>query len=107
MSNEITLKRYDRTPALEAVLQQATGAPINLQNATVKFLMKDQDGLKIDSPVTIIDVSRGMVKYDWAEDDTDEVGDYQAEFEITFSNGRKMTVPNDDYIVVVILEDLG
>lgn len=105
---EITLKRGDRNPSLEATLQQATGAPIPLHGVTqVKFLMKDENTLKIDSPVTIIDAARGLVKYDWAAEDTDTVGNYQAEFEITFSDGKKMTVPNNGYIVVVILEDLG
>jgi uncharacterized membrane protein YgcG len=35
-----------------------------------------------------------QVQYEWAEGDTDEVGDYQGEFILTFTDDKVLTAPN-------------
>lgn len=104
-----TIKRHDLYPPIEATLEQADGVPINLRKATqVRFMMLDEDdNLKVDAPVQIIDAARGVVLYDWQAGDTDTSGTYRAEFEITFEDGRILTVPNDDYIIIIVMDDLG
>ena len=104
----IYVKRGDRNPPLELSLQQANGTPINLSHVDyVKWLMKDESELKIDEHVTIVDAAYGMIKYEWKTGDTDDPGNFLGEFEITYNDGTKLTVPNDEYITVIILEDLG
>jgi hypothetical protein len=39
--------------------------------------------------------------------ETDTAGTYRAEFEATYLDGRKQTYPNDGYISIEILPDLG
>lgn len=107
MPATVVLKRNDRQPPIEASLEQAAGTPINLTGASVKFIMRNEATVKVNATATIIDANRGVVKYEWGLTDTDTAGTYQAEFEITFADGRKLTVPNDEYIVVVVLEDLA
>ena len=104
-----TIKRHDLYPPVQAVLEQAGGVPINLQRATqVRFLLLDSEGnLKVDAPVNVVDAPRGVVLYEWQEGDTDTAGTYRAEFEITFDDGRILTVPNDDYIIIIVMDDLG
>lgn len=107
MAATFYIKRNDHRPPIEAALKQANGAPINLEHATVKFIMSNDAGIKVEAPAQIIDATNGVVKYDWQEGDTDTAGSYQAEFEITFQDEDLMTVPNAEYIIITILSDLG
>lgn len=97
---------------------------INLTGATVKFIMKEigATATKVDATLAggeIIDAVNGLVEYWWEAADTDTVGSYLAEFEITFSNGRILTCwdertlgeINKDFspepFTIIIVEDLG
>ena len=113
--SDFKIKRGDRLPALTATLKDAAG-PVDLQGSTVKFFMRGvySSALEVDGVATIVQVgngsdgSKGKVRYDWALADTDTVGDYFAEFEVTFSDGKKLTFPNgDDYLEVSVEPDLG
>jgi hypothetical protein len=55
----------------------------------------------------VVDALTGKVRYDWQGTETDTPGEYIAEWEIGLPGGIKMTVPNDGYITVSILGDLG
>jgi hypothetical protein len=46
------------------------------------------------------------VRYDWSADDTDTIGSYQAEFEVTYADASIETFPNDGYIRVEIIDDI-
>lgn len=107
-----SIKQNDREPAFSAQLLE-NGSPMkNLAGASVKFLMKAESAPKADPPkvsaaATITDEELAMVQYDWATDDTDTVGLYRAEFEITYPNGRKRTVPTVDYLFVRVVAEVG
>lgn len=110
MSHVFYIKRGDTAPAVEATLRQPgtaeglPGAPIDLTAATtVRFLM--EGGVADDA--VIVDAAGGQVRYDWQPGETDVAGTHDAEFEITWGDGRKQTVPNGEYIKVVIAADLG
>ena len=47
------------------------------------------------------------VKYEWQPGDTDTEGFYDAEFEVTYSDGTVETFPNRGFITVIISPDLG
>lgn len=49
----------------------------------------------------------GSVKYVWTATDTATAGSFQAEFEVTYTNGAVETFPNDQSISIVITEDLA
>jgi hypothetical protein len=107
-----SIKRNDRAPSFTAQLIENGSPMTGLAGATAKFIMKEDgaaeaDDPKVDAEATITDEDLAMVQYDWADGDTDTVGLYRAEFEITYSNGLTRTVPTRDYLYVRVLADLG
>lgn len=102
------IKQNDTLPALEAQLLDADGTPINLDMCGVKFHMKEAYGRKeIDRPATIADIEQGRVRVDWQTGDTDTTGLFRCEFEIIFTDDTILTVPNDGYFLIRIVEELG
>lgn len=97
------IKRNDRAPSLEVTL-----GGIDLTGTTATFIMKLQGAAtpKVSAPATVI-AATSSLRYDWGATDTDTIGMYQAEFEVTFAGGIKRTFPGNDYLYVLILPDLG
>jgi hypothetical protein len=86
----------------------------DLTGATVKFNMKAQGastpkvGAAGTGACTIITAASGIVQYKFlaADTDTPDVNPYQAEWQITFTDGTKTTCPNPGYDTVTISADL-
>lgn len=105
---DFTIKANDRLPSIQATLSSG-GAPLNLTTATgVKFIMKTKTGntIKVNGVATIVTAASGVVRYDWLAVDTATPGEYVAEWEITWTGGKKQTVPTLTYHEVTILADL-
>lgn len=107
------IKQNDLVPAVTATLMQAVGtaaaAPIDLTTATgVKFGMRNRATgvIKVDAVATIVSPAAGTVKYQWAGSDTDTVGEYDNEWQITWPAG-KQTVPGSGFDKVVIYDDIA
>lgn len=49
----------------------------------------------------------GRVKYNWLAANTDTAGTYEAEVQVTFSNGAIRTFPPDSYISILIKDDIA
>ena len=96
------IKRNDTSPAVEYELSTDDG-PVNLTGATVRFYM----GSIVDANATVLSATDGIVSYPWAIGDTASYGFFNAEFEVTYSDGTKETFPNNGYISVHISPDLG
>ena len=105
---DFTIKENDLLPVIQATITDSDGTAVDLSGGTVKFLMLDQDNtLKVDAAGSFVtDGSDGQVQYAWSGTDTDTAGGYRAEFEITIS-GKIVTAPNNGYLTIKILEDLG
>lgn len=106
--SDITLKRGDRLPLLDRTLLDENDNAVDLTGATVRFIMRAYGATnpKISAAATVLDADEGRVRYSWGATDTDTAGHYQAEFEVTFSNGRKETFPNDHHLTVDVVADL-
>lgn len=108
------LKEGNTSPAIEAQLLDNDENPVDLNGATVRFVMrKTGSGTnKVDSSATISDPDNGIVQYGWSDGDTDEVGTYNAEWEVDYSGGTGSNFdadedfPNEGYITVRIDESL-
>ena len=61
----------------------------------------------VDADATIVNADAGSVKYVWTATDTATAGSFQAEFEVTYTNGAVETFSNDQSISIVITEDLA
>lgn len=103
----IVLKKGDRRPSATATAKDAAKVVIDLTGATAKFIMFDWNAVvKVNAAATILTpATDGKLQYDWVAADTDTVGAYRAEFEVTFSDGKKMTVPNDSFIHVQVVRE--
>lgn len=103
-----SIKQNDTSPSLQATLKDASQTPINLTSATVMFHMKSIDGtIKLDKPMSITDAEGGVVQYDWQSGDTDTVGTYYVEFEVTYSDASVETFPNNGNKVVTVVRELN
>ena len=108
------IKRNDTLPALRIKLKD-TGClgkiqTFNLSSATgATFTMVDKSGnYKIfEQPSTITCFSGGTIQYNWQNGDTSENGIFKAEFQISFSGGTIMTVPQIGTINIEIGKNLN
>jgi len=103
-----TTKRNNTSPAMLATLLDENRDVVILSGSSVRFHMRAIGGeLKVDQPATIVTPLEGLVRYDWTASDTDTIGSYKAEFEVTFSDGSVETFPRDSYIRVEIIDTLA
>ena len=102
------IKQNDTSPSVQAALTDANNTAISLNGATVMFHMEAVDGtLKVDAEMTVTDAEGGVVQYDWVSGDTDTVGTYYVEFEVTYSDGAVETFPNNNKEVIIIRPELN
>lgn len=103
-----SIKQNDTSPSLQATLKDAALNPVDLTGATVMFHMKSVDGtIKIDQQMTVTNASGGVVQYDWQSGDTDTVGTYYVEFEVTYADSSVETFPNNGNKVVSVVRELN
>jgi len=103
------IKQNDTAPILAATLKDADEVAVNLTGSSVRFHMREVGSTtsKVDADAVLVDASGGQVKYTWAADDTDTIGSYQAEFEVTFGDGSVETFPNNGYVLIEIIDDIA
>jgi len=103
------IKQGDTVPALRVSLLNGTDNAISLDGASVRFHMRAIGSLSIliDSSVSVIDAGSGVIQYDWVAGDTSLIGSYQAEFQVTYADGKIETFPNSEYISVEIIDDIS
>lgn len=111
MAGILRLKKKDLQPYYYAQVKDAGGNAVDLTGASIVCTLKDVEAgtLKIDRKSTGINVSDaagGQFEYRWQSGDTDVVGKYFIEFEITPAAGGKFTVPVDSPAVVLITDSL-
>ncbi len=100
----ITIVQGDRYPVLRATLQ-VDGAVADLTGCTAKLRMR-LDGVesnKVDAAASVVTPASGAVEYAWGATDTDTVGWYSSEWEITYADGRTLTWPGESVRVVPAL----
>jgi hypothetical protein len=103
------IKRNDDQPTLDVALRDDKNRPVDVTGASVVFHMRNtaDDTTKISgASVTVLAASKGEVRYPWTTTNTNTAGNFEAEFQVTFSDGGVQTFPNDGYIDVIITEDV-
>lgn len=103
------MKQNDTSPSIEATLTDINGTAINLNDASVRFHMKNlsNNAVVVDAAATIVTAASGIVRYDWQSADTTKAGIYSCEFEVTYSDASIETFPNDEQIIVSIEGELN
>jgi hypothetical protein len=102
------IKQNDTVPSIRATLQNGNGDPVDLINATVRFHMRaiGANNTTVDAAAVVVSAEAGIVQYNWIADDTDTIGSYQAEFEVTYPDSTVETFPNDGYVRIEIIDDI-
>lgn len=111
---DFQIGRGDTLFPFDAVLRDANGDPIDLSLATrVDFHLGRRRGqgealaaLAVDAEAQVLDAPAGLVRYAWQDGDTDVAGRFLADWMVTFPSGR-LTVPNGQKQVVLIVDDVG
>jgi hypothetical protein len=100
-----TIKQGDTSPALRVALKYDDCKAVNTTDATVMFHMREYGGTTpVISAAGVVVSIGGIVEYRWAGGDTDALGSYEAEFEITYADGTVETFPSNGYIPVQVNE---
>jgi hypothetical protein len=103
------IKRGDTSPAIRYALSPAT---VDLTGATVRFQMRarrSRGGATVIDAAAVVVIATGTptVEYAaWQAAETANAGLYEAEFPVTYANGKTETFPNDEFILVKISEDV-
>jgi len=102
----ITIKRNDTKQLIEDTLLYA-GAALDLTGTTVKFLMS-KGALRLSLPATISPTpTDGKVSIQAVADIVDTEGEHRQEWEVTFADGKVLTVPSEGYNTINIVADLS
>ena len=108
MAQEFFIKRNDLSPTIRVSLKDALGAYVNLNEASVSFKMRPiRGGSIISNSAEIFETSTATVQYIWQGSDTSVSGSYNAEFEVTYADGKIESFPNSGFIRIEILEDIS
>lgn len=102
----IKIVQNDTKPYLEFEITQ-DGTPVDLTGSTVKFYMKNADtgSVKINGSLcSITDATKGKCRYVWAAGDTNTVGTYLGEVEVTFPDTKIQT--GYKQVTIVIRDDI-
>lgn len=102
------IKQNDTVPSIRATLQNGSGNPVDLIDATVRFHMRaiGVSAVKVDAAAVVMNEALGLVQYNWISADTNVIGSYQAEFEVTYPDGTIETFPNNAYVRIEIIDDI-
>ena len=96
------IKQGDTRPVIQAKLYNDS-SEVDLTGCTVRFLMGDV----VAAAATVTSVLTGAVQYQWATADTADAGSFDGEFEVTFTDGRIETYPNNGYLDILITEQIA
>ena len=102
------LKQGDLLPSIQAQLLDTSGVPVDLTGVLgVNFCFRRRNNTNVTTAAaTIVDATNGVVQYDWVAGDTDTVGEYEAEWVVTFASGKEQTFPSEGFNEFEVTEDL-
>jgi len=109
------IKRGDTLPVLIAniidrgsLYQKSSFDLSNVTGVTFSMMNIDCDYLSISSKqAQITCVTGGTIQYSWEDGDTSEAGNFLGEFELFFSDGKKMSLPSVGGIQIEITNDIS
>jgi BppU N-terminal domain len=107
MAETFVIKQNDTKTALLVNLIDSKNKPVNLTDCTVRFIMANSTGMLFKRLATIQDTSNGVVLVSFSPEETAKNGQMRAELEVTYPDGKIETFPNNDYINIYIMPDLG
>ena len=102
----IEIKQGDTRHAIQAILTNSDGNPVDISQASVKFLMGVGSHRIVEGYAQQTE-KQGEVWYVFNEGETDVAGYYTAEFRVTYGDGKVETFPYNDAFKIRIRERIG
>lgn len=105
MEADFYMKQGDLMPILYATLTDAAGVAVDLTNAkSVHFHMSNG----VDGDAKVETAATGRVSYSWSDGDTDDDGDFEAEFVVLWGENDTLPqhFPSDGYIRIKIMPEV-
>lgn len=112
-TDPILVKQGDTRPKIRITAWQgASRTPVTLTGATAVFNMRlstNPNTVVVSrQTATVVDAAAGVLEYAFTAAQTATVGLYQAEFEVTLSDGGIVTFPSgSNYIYIQIGDDIA
>ena len=103
---KIAIKQGDTRHAIRATLKTINGVPIDLTGAHIEFKMSSRYVGTLISREAVYE-GNGKVHFVFENGETDKAGMYDAEFQVTHSDGRVETFPHSGKIQVYIEKRIG
>ena len=103
------IKQNDTAPIIIVTLKDGNDVAVDLTAASAVFKMRPvgQTTVKTSAAAIIHNADGGQVRYEWVAADTNTIGSYEAEFQVTFVDGKIETFPNSDFIRITITDDIS
>jgi len=99
-------KKGDTSPSISIqILKTSDGLPLDLSGASATFYLvkRGESTLKVNgSAASITDATNGIITYNLNSTDTDTVGEYEAEFKVTFAGGQIASFPPSGSFIIKI-----
>lgn len=111
--NRFVIKRNDTLPALQVCildvgcsggrkafsLSGATGVTFSMVNHCGDYKISKKAG-------QILSSTGGTIQYTWTSSDTNESGKFKGEFQINYSDGGRLSIPQQGFIDIEIYKDI-
>ena len=109
MSAVSFMNQNDTTPDMTGTCLDGDGAAVDLSGSTLLFHMRRKGTAtpKINSAASIVIAASGTWKYEWLAGDTDTVGEFEFQLQVTFGGGDIRTFPNDGYNRLIVTEQIA
>lgn len=105
-----TITQDDTSPALSSTLTDG-GQPVDITGYNeVEFHMENKyQEIVINEDTTgrvsVVDAASGRVSYTFGAEDTENVGTYWAEWQVTYDSGNVETFPSGEKLKIEITEE--
>jgi len=106
---DFTIRQNDTAPIFTYSLVKPDGTVPNLTGATIQFEMREQivgNRFVSGSAAIVGSPTLGQVSYTWQPTDTNQAGNYNALFLVTFADGTEESFPNDHFLIVQVTKSL-
>lgn len=104
-AQKLALKQGDRR-TFTATITDHTETPVDLTNATVKFIFANNKSVILNKPATVTDAPKGVVSFSFQEEDITGHGQFEGELHVEFPNGDEFTAPTMGYLEITINQHL-
>jgi hypothetical protein len=105
-----TIVQGDTSPSLSSTLTDGkspvdisgyNSVEIHIENKYDEVIVTDDE----TGRVNVVNASSGQVEYVWEQGDTDSIGTYKAEWQVTYSDGSIETFPSDGKVTIEVTEE--